>query len=334
MTIVSCLASSYLWIKKYSNNIFVITFLLLGFLIPPFVHSATWSQILVNFFGFSYRSISTLKVAGWVQFSCYSSLGTGIMLLALSKINKKEIVAAKIYREDKYIFSKIIIPSIKPVIIIIFGIVFILSFSDYTVPSLFAQSVYSQEIMGEFNSSYDQTRALFLAIPLLVVQISVFVIILIQLKQDLYQKSESYDYDFKIKLPKIYDALLFISLLMVLSSIILPIGILILSKDTISSLPGALEAADKELLSSLKINLLAALGIMIFILPLSLSVLATKNSKTFLILFVLPLILPSSLIGISLINAFFRVLPKSLYNSSLMPIIAVWQKSLPFVLPS
>ncbi len=332
VTVVASLASSFLWIKKVSNSIIIYSFLLLGFLIPPFVHSATWSQILVNILGFSYSSISSMSIAGWVQFSCYASLATGIILLALSKINKQEVAVAKIYRSDKDIFKKIILPSIKPVIIIIFGVIFILSFSDYTVPSLFAQSVYSQEIMAEFNSSYNQARALFLAIPLLVVQVLVFVLILIQLKENLYQKLESYDYNLKITLPKTYNILLKIGLVAVFCTIVLPIAILVFNKETITSLPNALIASDNEIISSLRINILAAFSIMIFILPLSLSILASKNSKLFLILFVLPLILPSSLVGIALINAFFGVLPKTIYNSSLMPIIAVWQKSLPFVL--
>src|SRR6056297_2448518 len=166
-TLIATGAASYLWIKEKSSSIMVFSFLLLGFLIPPFVHSATWNQILINFFGFSYKAIASMGVAGWVQLSCYIAFATGIILLALSKINKQEVAVAKIYRSDLVIFKRVVLPSIKPIIIIVFGLIFMLSFSDYTVPSLFAQSVYSLEIMAEFNSSYSVTKAMNLSIPLL-----------------------------------------------------------------------------------------------------------------------------------------------------------------------
>jgi len=331
-TFIATISASFLWMKGRSNSLIAFTFLLLGFLIPPFVHSATWNQILINLFGFSYKAISSMEVAGWVQLSCYVAFATGIILIALSKIDKQTIAVAKMYRTDSVIFRKVILPSIKPIILVVFGLIFLLSFSDYTVPSLFAQSVYSLEIMAEFNSSYSVSRAMSLSYPLLIVQIIIFIIMLTQVKEGLYQKTRSYNYNVEINLPLIMRIIFCVGFLVVVLSIILPIIILLFNQETLSILPQALYASKDELLSSLKINLFSSILIMVFILPFSMSILALKNRKLLLILFILPLIVPASLIGIALINGFLGVLPKEIYSSILMPSIAVWQKSLPFVL--
>jgi len=53
------------------------------------------------------------------------------------------------------------------------GFVFLLSFTDYSVPSLFHLSVYPLEIFAEYSASNEPVRAFLLATPLLLITIVV-----------------------------------------------------------------------------------------------------------------------------------------------------------------
>ncbi len=330
--IIAVFAASFFWMKNLENNFVLIVLLLIAFLVPPFIHSAAWSHVLIDVFNLSYRVVASNIVTAWIQICCYLSLAVGFVLLALSSVDKQEIAVGKTLANDFRVYKKIVLPSIKPVIVILVGIVFILSFSDYTVPSLFAQNVYSLEIMAEFSSSYAVSRAFLLAIPLLIVQLLVFSVILINLKKGIFQKDKRMDFRIDFDLPMLIKIVLFIASIVLIIVVTLPIISLLINKGSIVTFRQAINASTNELSSSFKINFLAALSMAIFALPLSLSLMASKFRKVFTILLVVPLVLPASLIGMSLIQGFYGFLPRSIYSSILLPILAVWQKSFPIVL--
>jgi iron(III) transport system permease protein len=330
--ILASLASSFIWIKGLYKSLTLIVLLLLAFLVPPFIHSAAWSHILIDVFNLSYRTVASTTTTAWIQLCCYLSLAVGAITLALNNLDEQEIAVGKTLGNDFLVYRKVVLPSIKPVLMIILGLVFILSFADYTVPSLFAQNVYSLEIMAEFSSSYNAANALYLAIPLIFVQLVAFVIILSNVKKGIFQKEQRMKIGVSLRLPMLLQVITFTALAILVIVITIPIISLALNKGSLETITQALSASKREMHSSLRINFVAALSITIFVLPLSMSLMAVKRRKGVTILYVLPLVLPASLIGMSLIEAFYGILPREIYSSILLPVIAIWQKSLPFVL--
>jgi len=107
--------------------------------------------------------------AWWVQVMALLPLAVGLALVGLETVDPKLIEAARLSRGDVVVFRRIILPLAAPKILAGAGFLFLLSITDYSVPSLFQYQVYALEIFAEFSASHEPARALALSLPLLLV---------------------------------------------------------------------------------------------------------------------------------------------------------------------
>ena len=89
-----------------------------------------------------------------------------IISLGLKNIDENLIDAGKLSNSRK-LTSKIIIPLIKPHLLIACFFVFILSVSEYIVPSFLRVNVYSSEVFAQLAAFYDLKRAIVYSLPLI-----------------------------------------------------------------------------------------------------------------------------------------------------------------------
>jgi iron(III) transport system permease protein len=132
-------------------------------LLPPYVLALAWTY-LGSGASFTY----TLPAAIGVMSLVFYPLPMLASELAFRRIDARLEEAALAVAPRRLVLRRIMLPLAAPVVASAALIVFVLAISDFGVPGLLRVRVYTTEVFTAFAALYDYSRAILLAIPLLV----------------------------------------------------------------------------------------------------------------------------------------------------------------------
>ena len=176
--VVGVLAGSVLW--RWDKGLKSrLRWLVLVFVpIPAYIHALSWMTTLTwlstALGGFGV----VLPTTGWaptyfVEFMTYLPLGVGLSLVGFIEVDAASVEAAKLHRPDGDVFTRVVLPLVAPALVAAGGLVFALSMTDYSVPTLFSVNVYSLEVFSDFSATNQAPRALVLSLPIILVTLLV-----------------------------------------------------------------------------------------------------------------------------------------------------------------
>ena len=246
-----------------------------------------------------------------------------LISLGMRSIDENILNAGRISNEKK-VFKKIILPLMKPYLIVSTFIVFSLAMSEYTTPSFLRINTYQNEVFIQLAAFYNVKRAIIYSVPLLLLtsllSLSSFKTIGMKyatitgsFKRRRFVKNLS-------KLSKVF-VYLFFSLLLFFSLIVPTIMLLIESK---LSLFYGFSKAKNEILNSLIVSVPSSFFITFFSFFIFYFF---KNSRILDILIVAPLTLSAPVIAISLISLYSNT---PLYGTLALLILGYTIRFLPF----
>lgn len=231
-------------------------------------------------------------------------LATLLLMLGIRNIASELIEAGRLF--SKRVIGKIIIPLLKPYLLVSFFITFFLFFSEYITPSYLGINLYQNEIFLQLGAFYNLQGAGILSLPLFFVSIVISSLIVYYFKKRNFCVISG---EMKTKHAKIItrkEKLIGLLLLLLLSlSLGIPFSMLLIESEL--SFAQAMNTTKNEILNSILLSLLSSLLTTIFAF---LVVLFVKNKVYINFLIFFPFSIPSVLLAISLIH-FYQFMPFS-----------------------
>lgn len=141
------------------------------FLLPPYVSAMAWIEIF-GAHGFAARASGVSL--GWLYSpagaACvlgagYVTIPAAAMAVAARSGAFAGVGAARHARSAIAVLRRIVLPAARPYLLVAGALVFLLSLSEFAVPSLLQVAVYPVQIHTEFAANYDAGRALALSMP-------------------------------------------------------------------------------------------------------------------------------------------------------------------------
>lgn len=109
----------------------------------------------------------------WVQYASLLPLATGLCLVGLVIADTSALEAGRLFLGDMQALRRVVVPMTAPAAGASAALLFLLSVTDYSVPSLFSVNVYALEIFAEYAATNSPGRAFLLALPLMAVTVAV-----------------------------------------------------------------------------------------------------------------------------------------------------------------
>ncbi|WP_419509611.1 ABC transporter permease [Candidatus Allofournierella excrementavium] len=130
--------------------------------VPPYVYALSWLSV---------ARLWRLNPTGMlpsvaVEVLAYLPVCTGISLLALERLPKEPVQLALLMGREKKAFWDVVLPSVFPQVLASGGLVFILSVTDFSIPSLFQVNVYAMEIFSDYSAQGRTYHSFLLSLPL------------------------------------------------------------------------------------------------------------------------------------------------------------------------
>lgn len=139
--------------------------------VPYYVYALTW-MYLIRALGRIDRSIMRSLASGllpcvFVNILSFLPLTTGVILSAMEHHDQKAEEMGSIYADGDRVFFRIVLPDIAPAVLAAGAMAFILSATDFSVPSLFQYQTYTLEIFSEYNRTGNLGQTGLLALPMI-----------------------------------------------------------------------------------------------------------------------------------------------------------------------
>jgi len=307
--------------------------LFIPFLIPSYIFTFSWMGFLGKrgtFTDIVFQNIpldiyNPFAVVLFLSLS-YFPIVMFIISLGLKNVDSNLISSARMSNR-KGLIRKILLPLIRPHLLIACFFVFVLTISEYTVPAFLRVNVYSSEVFAQLAAFYDLRRAIVLSLPLVALALLLCGSIQFYFRNKSFTTISSFSrkkeaFIFLSKHQKVF-AYSFI-LLLLLFSLLIPIGILGVESEM--NFFGAIGSAKNQIFNSISTSLLGALAVTFLGFFTSYFL---KKSRSLISLISFPLAVSSPVIGISLIN-FYNGLPIPIYGTAWMIILSYLVKFLPF----
>ncbi len=296
-------------------------------MLPPYVHALTWMALVEGLSRlFPQLQAQGVWLCAWVQTMSVLPIAAGLALLGFASVESSLIEAARLNRRDFSVLLRVILPLAAPAILSSVGLCFLLSLTDYSIPSLFQVNVYTLEIFSEFSASGSPERAFLLSLPLLAACAVAFLALMGSLRNTAisaanrvasHEPHESPKYDW----PRWFQAILLLAGGVWLAQAALPIVMLLVRTGSLGSFVKSATDARSELLFTLQVSLTAGL----LCLPLALALVRwlAKGNRLGWGLALAPLALPAPLVGIGLVWIWSQPVSLGLYGSAWMPVLAM-----------
>ena len=175
------LVATALWRRSRTVSFGILLLVLAIAPIPPYIHALTWSSAISLFnqwlalIGAAPLPVTGWLVSFWVQFMALLPVAIFLSCIGLASVDRTLIEAARMVRSDSEVLRTIILPLAAPTLIAASGFFFVLSCTDYSVPSLFGSDTYALDIFSVYSATGSARSALVVAVPLLIITIAVLV---------------------------------------------------------------------------------------------------------------------------------------------------------------
>ncbi len=299
-SIIGLLAAAGIFQSRFRHSPLRWSFLLLA-PVPAYVYALSWMQ-LIRLAGKLWPPLLRTQISGLlpcvlVETLCFLPFCTALALAGLERQDGRLVEAGLLCKSGDSVFWSVILPSITPMVLAGAGCVFVLSATDFSIPSLFQFNVYAMEPFSEFSALGNSGNSFYLALPLVLLSILAIVLIqpgLAQGKTPMRVPSPE-----PLRLSSGFKLLSNIALGICVLQICLPVLSLLLTMGAPIQMLRSLELAWAELLTSFQMGLLSA----VITLPLSCGAAAVlvrgkKGRPVLGTLLFFPLALPGALVGI------------------------------------
>jgi iron(III) transport system permease protein len=328
--ILGFLSATFLWRFETGLPSFLRWLVLVFVPLPGYIHALAWSSTMQNLGSLvSQSGVMVIPFEGWaaswwVQVMSFLPLATGICLLGLKSIEPVLFDAARIMRSNIGSLFRVVVPVVMPALMAGFGILFLLSITDYSIPYLFQMNVYSLEIFAQFSAGNNPGSAFLYALPLVLVTVAVVGLSQYWLKNIGQSKAwNKPSWEVKPGWPNWFRILQWLAMAIMIVEVALPLISLTTNIGTWQNMAQSINSGQNEIFYSVWISVLAA----VLCLPLAVSSarlikrLRAGNWLWWLIVLV-PLAVPPPLAGIALITVWNTPFPGGIYGTAVMPVVA------------
>jgi iron(III) transport system permease protein len=327
---IGILVATLLWRthRKISTGVILLVLALAP--IPPYISALTWTEAIAwTNTGLRDLGAATLPVTGWpisfwVQLMALLPIAIFLSFIGLSSVDKTLVEAARMVRPDGEVLTKVILPLAAPSLLTAFGFLFILSCTDYSVPSLFGSSTYALDIFSTYSASSSAATALVAALPLLIITFSIIMIC----RSGIRQLAQTPNWTVRVwDTPPVFPGS--VRLMQEVAVALFGLQILVIFSGLFLSTGSVSRFVTTIIFSSHEIwdSLLIALLVVLIALPLGLAVTREMlrpgmRGSFWWIVILVPIAIPSPLIGIGLISLWNNPGFPHLYGTVLMPVFA------------
>ena len=332
------LAATYLWNWRSGTWARARWFLLALALVPPYVHAMAWSSAAaaastaLESLGLPAIGFQGWLPGWWVQMMSLLPIAVALALIGLESVEPAMIEAARLVHSDMVTFGRVVLPLAAPAIAAGAGLLFVLSLTDYSVPSLFGVNVYSLEILAEYSASSQPARAFGLALPLLLIAVGAIAASQAGLRNAAQSSTwRRPAWATAPKWPAWFRRLQWAAMIVLGLQVAVPILSLAAAVGAGAALASSVAAARREIGFSFWVALTAAL----VCLPMALAAAgklanAKGGGRLWWLWVTAPLGIPAPLIGIGLIAIWNQPLWSGVYGSAAMPVLAALARFVPF----
>jgi iron(III) transport system permease protein len=308
--------------------------------IPSHIHAMAWNALLLMVNGLL-RNAGLPRIpdqgffiSGWVQMMALLPFSLGILLLGMRGMPAELLEAARVSADDRRTVLRILLPLSAPGLAASFAFLFLVSLLDYSVPSLFQVNLYSLGIFSEYSIRYDAAHAFLMSVPMLLISLPAAWALQRSLRRlPLTPAGRDEANRWSIRLPPWMRMLSGLSVVLFLLQLLVPLFVLTAQTwPAFSSLEWLTDA-----IPDLANTGLICLGTAVLTLPFAHSAAMAIDGKRaghhiWWVLTMLPLAMPSPLIGIGLIQVWNgdALGWTELYGTLFMPILACTLRFLPF----
>ncbi len=317
------------------SKLFIFLFII-PMLIPPYIIAISWfdllgkqgilSKVTPLFIKTTNQLLFGLPGCGFVLFSIFLPIPMLMTILLLHSINPRLEEAGKLLANWRKVLKYITLPIIIPGISMAAVLVFLFSLGEFTVPNFLRYNVFPVESFIQFSAFYNFRQAIIHTIPLLIITLILLIIEKLHLhkKRNKFSPYIKYGEIYIIRLNIFYKITFFIILtIMVFIIVILPLLALIIKSSELRIFLTAFEMAKSSILRSIMYAIIGAtfLSILGFFLGYIIQTKLFSFASIIDSFTIFLLALPSTVIGIGLINMWNTSWTKFIYSTPLIIIM-------------
>jgi iron(III) transport system permease protein len=287
----------------------VLTFVLVPLVVtPPSIHGLNWTTTMLAIEGWLRRTAGLVSLPGeWgsaimVQTLALFPLAVAIAWAGFAVLEAKLLEAGLVFRSATAVISRIGIRLAGPVLVAGAGVIFLLSLSDYSVPSLFSVNVYALEIFSTYSSGVHPAVAMITAAPL----VGVIVLILgaglrigRQAEAMAMSRRDSSSTHNGIRVPA---ALTWIAALVLLVQLLVPLAVMASAAGSWKFMAAACSIARGEIGMSLAVSLAASIISLFLGLAVGRALGGGAWGAVWWVLTIIVFALPAPLVGIGILQ--------------------------------
>lgn len=302
--------------------------ILLCALIPPFIHVHSWIKVMdasnafiYNLSGIPVNFTGTGAVILTSSFS-YLPYTVSFCLLGLLSIPVEMTDMMKTEVKPFILFFKGILPYFAPYVLISGIFVFLINMNDYSIPSAFGVNVFALELFSLFSASGNIYHIALSSVPVVILSAILLLFLAKTAKHydmtgDPVSNSNPYKNEVFMKISAAAGAviLVFFAAVPIMQMIIESIK----TRDYFDIISGSL----KEFGYSFRIAGVTAISSVVLSVLLAYSWYQSKKKGALIMLLSLPFLVPSAILGLSLIAFWNSDILSAIYQNPLMPAIGL-----------
>lgn len=300
--------------------------------VPYYVYALAW-MYFVRLLGVFDRSLmrglsSGLAPCLFVDVLAFLPVSTGLILAAMERHDWKAEEMGLIYAAGNRVFFRIAAPGALPAAVAAFAFVFVLSATDFSVPSLFQHPTYALEVFAEYGRTGSLKQAGAMAVPLVFAAMILLAIADRGVQAVPLQKPAGDGQGLPLSgaWKMAGRAAVFLCFL----QIAVPTALFFMQSGSFRQLLESLALCKKELFISIAVAVLAAMTAVPLAGPAA--VWLGGKARWLKVLAMLPMAMPSSLIGMGLLEAVNGSPLHALSQTLYFPALGCAVKYMPFAL--
>ena len=319
----------FLWRWQSRAGTYLRWLVVLLFPIPAYVHTLAWltatagASAWMKTRGLIFAPLEGWVGSWWIQVITLLPLAIALSLVGLSCVSQVLIDASRLLRSGLETLIKVVLPLAAPAIIAGAGFLFVLSITEYSVPSLFSKNVYALEIFAEYSTNSIPAKAFLLSIPLLFISGAVIIFSQSAIRNATLHIGRQTPNLKSLILPRWFSWLQMLCVAVVLSGLLVPLVSLLVSVGSFKQIFSSVASASSEIILSFLVALAAAVLCLPIAWAAARELVSSKRRSFFWWLIVIfPLAIPASLVGIGLISMYNKAALGSFYSSAWMLVLA------------
>lgn len=288
--------------------------------VPYYIYALSW-MYLIRVLSFIRPGILKYSAQGFgaclfVETMTYLPITTLLILSALEMCNRQSEEMAMVYQKSSKVLWKNILPEILPYIVAAFAAVFILSVTDFSVPSMFQYNTYVLDLYSAYGRTGSSANAYAMSFPLLILLLLPLAFVQQAIrKMNKPQRSESF---VKCKYPVWLQGIMNVSFGLLVCQVLLPVITFTITSDGMQNIWKSFDMIYEQAGVTLIIASLAALIAVLCVIPAAVFLANCENGLIWMIMLG-SMAIPGSLQAMGLLNAVNGSWAHWLSTSLLMP---------------